>query len=309
MSEAKIPLLVIIGPTGVGKSHLAIKVAQCIGGEIISGDSMQVYRGMDIGTAKVTPEEQQLVPHHLIDIRDLNEEYSVVDFCQEAKEKIYEIHSRGKVPIIAGGTGLYIQAFLEEYEFSDVCEDPDFRAVMEERAKQDPESLYQELVAKDPAIAAEIEPNNIRRVIRALENIEAGKSLSREKKEGWLEQAWVIGLNMERSAMYERINYRVESMIENGWIDECRGLLKSNVPLSQSALQAIGYKEIFSVLKNNENNHFLIEEIQKRTRNFAKRQVTWFRRMNYIDWFQVEMDTNWDVLCDEICENWKSKLV
>lgn len=299
-------LLVILGPTGIGKSHLAIKVAEKLSGEIISGDSMQVYCGMDIGTAKVSLEEQNLIPHHLIDIRNPDEEYSVVDFCQEADQKVREIFARGNIPIIAGGTGLYLQAFLEGYDFSDAPEDKAFRDQLLAAEKKNPGQLYQELEGKDPQTASKIEPHNIRRVIRALENIKHGTSLSDQKKEHWLYSSWVIGLRTDREKLYNRINQRVEIMMNEGWMEECRRLLE-NTSLSTTALQAIGYREIFEGIKKGIATKDLIEPIQQKTRQFAKRQLTWYRRMEYIEWIDVDENTDWDLIADMICSEWYRK--
>lgn len=306
MIDKKKNLLVILGPTGIGKSHLAIKVAERLSGEVISGDSMQVYRGMDIGTAKVSIEEQKLIPHHLIDIRDPKEEYSVVDFCQEANQKIEEIIKRDKVPIIAGGTGLYLQAFLEGYDFSDAPEDKEFRDQLSLIEEKNPGELYRELQGKDPETASKIEPQNIRRVIRALENIKHGTTLSDQKREHWVNSSWVIGLRTDREKLYHRINQRVEAMINEGWIEECKKLL-ADFPLSDTALQAIGYREIFDGLKNEIEPKDLIERIQQRTRQFAKRQLTWYRRMDYIHWIDVNEKTDWDLTADGICTEWYRK--
>lgn len=306
MIENKKNLLVILGPTGIGKSHLAIKVAEKLSGEIISGDSMQVYRGMDIGTAKVSREEQDLIPHHLIDIRDPDEEYSVVDFCKEADEKVHEILGRGKLPIIAGGTGLYLQAFLEGYDFSDAPEDKAFRDQLSLIEEKNPGKLYQDLKEKDPQTASKIEPHNIRRVIRALENIEHGTTLSEEKKEHWINSSWVIGLRTDREKLYNRINQRVEAMINEGWVEECQRLLEKG-SLSVTALQAIGYREIFDGIKKGIKTKDLIEPIQQKTRQFAKRQLTWYRRMEYIDWIDVDEKTDWNLIADMICTEWYRK--
>lgn len=304
--DKKKNLLVILGPTGIGKSHLAIKVAERLSGEVISGDSMQVYRGMDIGTAKVSVEEQKMIPHHLIDIRDPEEEYSVVDFCQEAKQKIEEIIKRNKVPIIAGGTGLYLQALLEGYDFSDAPEDKEFRDRLSLVEEKNPGELYRELKEKDLETALKIEPHNIRRVIRALENIRHGTKLSNQKKEKWIHSSWVIGLRTDREKLYHRINQRVEMMINNGWIEECRELLDKS-SLSDTALQAIGYREIFDGIKKGVEPRELIECIQQRTRQFAKRQLTWYRRMDYISWIDVDEKTDWNLTADGICREWYRK--
>jgi tRNA dimethylallyltransferase len=307
MRGKKASILVILGPTGIGKSGLALKVAERINGEILSGDSMQVYHNMDIGTAKVTLEEQKMIPHHLIDIRDISEEYNVVDFCEEANKLIAEIEVRGKVPIIAGGTGLYIQALLEGYQFSEVSKNENFRKELEERAQIKPQSLYQELQEKDPINSQYIDPNNIRRIIRALENISVGKGISREKSSELVFDGYVFGLSMDRNKMYDRINKRVDKMISEGWIDECKKLLPFRSTFSQNALQAIGYKEIFQGLETDGIDTELIDKIKQRTRQFAKRQLTWFRRMEYITWLEIDEEQDFDKLADRVASQWLEK--
>lgn len=305
MKENKPEFIVILGATGIGKSSLGIQLAQCLQGEIISGDSMQVYRGMDIGTGKVTSEEQRLIPHHLIDIRSPNEEYSVVDFCKEAEIAMEAIQSRGKIPIIVGGTGLYIQAFLENYQFSEIGHQKSFRMELEEQEERDPGSLYVTLCGKDAALAKEIEPQNLRRVIRALETLEFGSSLSREKKSDRVSKAWVLGLRGERGWMYERINQRVDEMARLGWERECQNLWDEyGETLSANALQAIGYQEIFRMVEKKQSvDQNCLDEIKQRTRRFAKRQVTWFKRMPYIEWLDIDSSINWSFLTNQLFRN------
>ena len=246
----KQPLLVILGPTGVGKSRLALEIGSKIKGEIISGDSMQVYQDMNIGTAKVTEAEQALVPHHLLDIRKPNEDYSVMDFCEMAEPLISEIASRGHLPILAGGTGLYIQSLLENYQFSKVPPDLEYRKMLEEKAKKEGfDALYQELLKLDPESAARITPQNTRRVIRALESLRAGEAVSAICSGELHYDALVIGLEMDRPLLYDRINRRVDLMFEEGWVDECRELIQKWPHMSPGSCQAIGYKEIFAHLR------------------------------------------------------------
>ena len=307
MSQKKTPVIVILGPTGIGKSDLGIRLAELIGGEIISGDSMQVYRGMDIGTGKVTPREQEQVVHHLIDIKNPDEEYSVADFCIEADQLIRQITERGKVPIIVGGTGLYLQALIEGYEFSSVPENKEFRSQLEERALDNSKELYEELRKKDPEIAKEIEPENVRRVIRALENLEFGQSLSRKKAASHPYDHWIIGLTGPRDFMYDRINQRVDLMIKSGWAEECADLIGKSIDFSKNALQAIGYKEIFECIKNNHViDSMIIEKIKQRTRNFAKRQVTWFKRMDYIHWIEIDQKTERSKILTDLVFYWEN---
>ena len=307
MSQKKIPVIVILGPTGLGKSDLGIGLAELIGGEIISGDSMQVYRGMDIGTGKVSPSEQEQVAHHLIDIKNPDEEYSVADFCVQADQLIRQITERGRVPIIVGGTGLYLQALIEGYEFSSVPENKEFRSQLEKRALDNSRELYEELRKKDPEIAKEIEPENVRRVIRALENIESGQTLSRKKAEDYPYDHWIIGLTGPREFMYDRINQRVDGMIQAGWVEECEELMRKSSAFSKNALQAIGYKEIVECIKNNHIiDSTIIEKIKQRTRNFAKRQVTWFKRMDYIQWVEVNQTTERIKILKELVFYWEN---
>lgn len=305
----KQPLLVILGPTGVGKSRLALEIVAKIRGEIISGDSMQVYQDMNIGTAKVTEVEQALVPHHLLNIRKPNEDYNVMDFCEMAEPLISDIASRGHLPILAGGTGLYIQSLLENYQFSKVPPDIAYRKILEERAEKEGfDALYQELLKWDPESANRITPQNTRRVIRALENIKSGETVSVTRSGELHYRTLVIGLEMDRSLLYERINHRVDMMFAEGWVDECKGLLEQWPTMSPASCQAIGYKEIFAYLRGELTLDRTKEVIKQRTRNFAKRQITWFRRMDYIRWHKISEETNFDILANQIIEIWQENL-
>ena len=305
----KQPLLVILGPTGVGKSRLALEIGSKIKGEIISGDSMQVYQDMNIGTAKVTEAEQALVPHHLLDIRKPNEDYSVMDFCEMAEPLISEIASRGHLPILAGGTGLYIQSLLENYQFSKVPPDLEYRKMLEEKAKKEGfDALYQELLKLDPESAARITPQNTRRVIRALESLRAGEAVSVLRSGELHYDTLVIGLEMDRPLLYDRINRRVDLMFEEGWVDECRELIQKWPHMSPGSCQAIGYKEIFAHLRGELTLEMTKEIIKQRTRNFAKRQITWFRRMDYIRWQKVSESTNFELLANQVIRIWEENL-
>lgn len=225
-------VVVIVGPTATGKSHCAIEVAKRFNGEIISGDSMLVYKGVNIGTAKPTAEELEAVPHHLVDILPPDASFSVVDFVERAKTLITEINSRGKLPIIAGGTGLYIKALLEDYSFNSVDEDTELRRKLEaEAAEIGAEALHQRLAELDPEAAERIHPNNVRRVVRALESALSGDTVNQQVAEESPYDALVFGLNMERSALYDRINRRVDLMLETGLEQEVRQLLEQGYRL------------------------------------------------------------------------------
>jgi tRNA dimethylallyltransferase len=296
-------LLVIIGPTAVGKTKLSIELAKQFNGEIISGDSMQIYRGMDIGTAKITIDEMEGIVHHLIDIKEPNESFSVAEFQQLVRAKIREIASRGKLPIIVGGTGLYIQSVIYDYQFSEAPADEEFRLQLEEKAKLiGNEALHQELTVVDPESAAQIHPNNVRRVIRALEIYHCtGKMMSEYQKEqqpDLLYNTAIIGLTMERDLLYQRINTRVDIMVKEGLINEVSALHKQALRECQS-IQAIGYKEIYDFFDGKVTLDNAIENLKQNSRRYAKRQLTWFRNKMEVDWFDM---TDVDNLSKKITE-------
>ncbi|MEH7333509.1 tRNA (adenosine(37)-N6)-dimethylallyltransferase MiaA [Neobacillus drentensis] len=289
--DSKQKLLVIIGPTAVGKTKLSIEMAKQFNGEIISGDSMQIYRGMDIGTAKITQEEMEGIPHHLIDIKEPNENFSVAEFQSLVRAKIEEIAKMGKLPIIAGGTGLYIQSVIYDYQFSDVSGDEQFRQQLEQRAKEiGNEALYKELSEVDPESAAQIHPNNVRRVIRALEIYHlTGKTMQefqRTQEPDLMYDTALIGLTMERDMLYERINARVDLMMEQGLLDEVKSLYHQGLRDCQS-IQAIGYKEIYEYLDGKVSLHDAVEILKQNSRRYAKRQLTWFRNKMDVKWFDM----------------------
>ncbi|MDR7076184.1 tRNA dimethylallyltransferase [Neobacillus niacini] len=289
--DSKQKLLVIIGPTAVGKTKLSIELAKRYNGEIISGDSMQIYRGMDIGTAKIKIEEMEGIPHHLIDIKEPDESFSVAEFQQLVRAKISEITSKGKLPIIVGGTGLYIQAVIYDYQFSDAPADEEFRLHLVERAKEiGNEALHNELTKVDPESASQIHPNNVRRVIRALEIFHCtGKIMSEyqnNQQPDLLYDTALIGLTMEREKLYERINTRVEMMMSEGLIEEVSHLHKQGIRDCQS-IQAIGYKEIYDYLDGKVSFNDAVENLQQNSRRYAKRQLTWFRNKMDVEWFDM----------------------
>lgn len=287
-----------MGPTAVGKTKLSIHLAKQYNGEIISGDSMQIYRGMDIGTAKVKPEEQEGIPHHLIDILEPHEDFSVSDFQALALQKIDKIHAMDKLPLLVGGTGLYVQSVTHHFQFSEVGGDKEVRERWEAYLQQHgAEALHQVLTMKDPEYAKELHPNNARRVIRALEVIEStGQSMSAYQQD-WNRtspyQLVMIGLTMDRKVLYDRINRRVDQMIEEGLLEEVQGLLSLGLPPDTTALQAIGYKELILYIQGQMNLDEAIELLKRNSRRYAKRQLTWFRRMKEVTWFDVTDLSKW----------------
>ncbi|NLY53226.1 MAG: tRNA (adenosine(37)-N6)-dimethylallyltransferase MiaA [Firmicutes bacterium] len=286
-------LLVIVGPTAVGKTDIAIQLALKLNGEIISADSMQIYRGMDIGTAKPTLEEQAGIPHHLIDVVDPGEPFSVADFQALARAKIDEISARGRLPILAGGTGLYVRAVIDPYNFIPAETDWKLREKLRRQAQEvGLASIYQWLSEVDPVAADRIHPNDARRIIRALEVYQTtGKPLSfweqQVDTDRPLYDLLMIGLNRPRQELYQRINLRVDKMVEAGLLDEARRLLAQGLDEKFIANQAIGYKEFFPYLKGQETLDEAMERLKQNTRRYAKRQLTWFRADPRIQWVQI----------------------
>lgn len=284
-------LLVIIGPTAVGKTKLSIELAKQLNGEIISGDSMQIYRGMDIGTAKIKEDEMEGIPHHLIDIKDPSENFSVAEFQDLVRTKINEISKKGKLPIIVGGTGLYIQSVIFDYQFSEAPADENFRNSLEQKAKMvGNEQLHKELAEVDPDSADVIHPNNIRRVIRALEVYHCtGKTMSewqQTQQPDLLYQAAIVGLTMDREKLYERINARVDIMMQEGLLKEVQGLYEKGFRDCQS-IQAIGYKELYEYFDGKVPLETAVENLKQNSRRYAKRQLTWFRNKMNVEWFDM----------------------
>ena len=285
-------LVAIVGPTAVGKTKLSIDLAKLLNGEIISGDSMLLYKGMNIGTAKPSTEERSGIVHHLIDILEPDDEFSVVDFKELADKCISEINERGKKPVLAGGTGLYVKSLLEDYNFDLTPEDPEFRTQMHHLAEESGREYVHAMLAKMDAKAAEkLHPNDLKRVIRALEVYRrTGQSIMMRNvnsPDHLRYDAVVIGLIMERNQLYERINQRVDAMMSAGLIDEVAGLLERGITRECQSMQAIGYKEIAAYLKGEIGLDTAIANIKQATRHFAKRQMTWYRKMPYIVWFDV----------------------
>ncbi|MFK2825075.1 tRNA (adenosine(37)-N6)-dimethylallyltransferase MiaA [Bacillus sp. B190/17] len=305
-------LIVIIGPTAVGKTALSIHLAKRFGGEIISGDSMQIYKGMDIGTAKATLEEREGIPHHLIDIKDPNESFSAAEFQQLVRKKITEITNKGAVPIIVGGTGLYIQSVIYDYQFSEAGSQTSLREKLEKEAEQlGNEAFYEKLKQIDPQAAGGIHPNNVRRVIRALEvYYTTGKRMSEQQERQpneLLYETVLIGLMMERDQLYNRINTRVDMMMKEGLLEEVRTLWEQGIRSGQ-AVQAIGYKELFGYLRGEETLETAVEQLKQNSRNYAKRQLTWFRNKMQVDWFDLSDEENRQEKINEISDFIAGKL-
>ncbi len=301
-------VIVIVGPTASGKTNLSIELAKRMNGEIISADSMQIYKYMDIGTAKPTKEEMQDISHYLIDEVLPNEDFNVVRFKELAEKYIDNILEKGKQPIVAGGTGLYISSLINNINFSESESDWELREALKKEAEEfGPEYLHKKLQEVDPNSALSIHPNNIKRVIRALEvyyqtqkPISYHNEMSRSIPPKY--QFVLVGLNMDRQVLYERINKRVDIMIQNGLVDEVKGLVDQGYADSIISMQGIGYKEILEFLRNNITLEQAIDNIKQGTRRYAKRQITWFKRIHGINWFNVDNCGNNINVINEIYE-------
>ena len=297
-NEKKQPLIIIAGPTATGKSAAAVKVAKEIGGEVISADSMQVYRGMDIGSAKITVEETEGVPHHLIDVLEPTEDFNVSIFQKMAKEAMAGIYERGHIPIICGGTGFYIQSVLYDIDFTKEDTDYSYRHSLEQlAAEKGTAALYEMLKAVDPASCESIHENNVKRVIRALEYYhETGQPISahnaeqREKEEAYEALFFVIA--DDRAAMYERIDRRVDQMVDAGLVEEVQRLKDMGIPRMAVSMQGLGYKEIFDHLNGDCTLEEAVYTIKRDTRHFAKRQLTWFKREPSVIWIDRSVYTD-----------------
>lgn len=285
------PLIILAGPTAVGKTSLSIRLAKETGGEIISADSMQVYRHMDIGSAKITKEEMEGVPHYLVDVLEPEEEFNVVRFQQMAKEAAERIWEKGKIPLVVGGTGFYIQALLYDIDFTENDGDESYRRQLEQKASDEEgaSELYEMLKAVDLKAAQEIHPRNIKRIVRALEFYhQTGKKISehnetQRQRESPYNYAYFV-LTDERSRLYERIDRRVDLMMEQGLLDEVRYLKKRGVRKDSTAMQGLGYKELYAYLDGEYPLDEAVRIIKRDTRHFAKRQLTWFKRERDVIW-------------------------
>ncbi|MEY8599391.1 tRNA (adenosine(37)-N6)-dimethylallyltransferase MiaA [Staphylococcus shinii] len=295
MQNDKPFLIVLVGPTAVGKTEFSIELAKKVNGEIISGDSMQVYKQMDIGTAKITQDEMSGIPHHMIDILEPDENFSVYEFKNRAQRLIKEITARGHVPIIAGGTGLYIQSLIYNYDFEDetISEQKslEIEAKLSELDQLSNEELHQYLASFDEVSAQDIHPNNRKRVRRAIQYYLKTKKLlsSRKKVQQFTENydTLLLGIEMSRDILYQRINKRVDIMLERGLVSEVQQLVDNGYETSQS-MQAIGYKEIVPVIKQELSLDEATEKLKQHSRNYAKRQMTWFKNKLDVLWLDRE---------------------
>jgi len=288
-------LVAIVGPTGIGKSRLALHLARKFGGEIISADSRQVYRHMDIGTAKPDPQEQAQVRHHLIDIVNPDEDFSLAQYQKLAFSAIRDIQRRAKLPILVGGSGLYVRAVLEGWQLPKAKPDPELRRQLEKRAADgDGESLYQELIKIDPAAARKIDPRNVRRVIRALEvHYQTSQTFSRlQGKKALPYRTLIIGLTAERKELYRRIDRRVDEMVKRGLVTEVEKLVNMGYDFNLPAMSSIGYKQIAVFLKGEISLEMAVQQIKYETHRFVRHQYAWFRlsdeRIHWFDMAQIQ---------------------
>lgn len=301
-------VILLAGPTAVGKTDLSLALAEALGGEIICADSMQIYRHMTIGTAKPTLEELKRCPHHLFDYIDPKDSYSVSDYKRDATEKILELFSRGKVPIITGGTGLYFNALMYQMDFSEQPPDLALRELLKKQVEEEgAEALYNRLTTLNPEVAATIHPNNVHRVMRAIE-IASNKDAQqkafvqlKERETRYDYQLYV--LERDREELYERINRRVMLMVEAGLFEEVETLQKIGLTENMQSMKGIGYKEVFSYLKGEATREETISAIQQNSRHYAKRQLTWFRRYPEANWLNLSKVDDYSVIISDIISN------
>lgn len=310
----KKPLVILTGPTAVGKTKASIGLAKAIGGEIISADSMQVYKQMDIGSAKIKPSEMEEIPHYLLDILEPDEEFHVVLFQQMAKQAIQKIYEKGKIPIIVGGTGFYIQAVLYDIDFSENEKDTSYREELEKLAQTKGAEYLHDLLRKvDEKSAQDIHANNVKRVIRALEYFhQTGEKISehneeQRKKVSPYNFSYFV-LNDEREHLYERINLRVDQMINEGLVSEVQSLKEKGYTRDMVSMQGLGYKEMLDYLDNKCSLEEAVEIIKRDTRHFAKRQITWFKRESDVTWIdKKEYEYNEERILKAMLEELKER--
>jgi len=293
-------VIVIVGPTGVGKTKLSIELAKHFNSEVINGDSVQIYKELNIGSAKVSKEEMQGIKHHLIDFKNIEEDYTVYDYQNDLRNKIKEFNDKNIIPIIAGGTGLYLKAALYDYKFEK--EDNEKFNLYENLSN---EEVYNLLKEKDEKEASKLHPNNRKRVVRALnviENIGGSKSdMLKNQEHKPIYDVCFVGLTLPRDILYERINKRVDQMIENGLLEETKQLFNKYGKENYKSLQAIGYKELFAYYRNEVSYEEAIELIKKKSRNYAKRQYTWFNNQFDVKWFDVNLE-NFDTTIKNVVD-------
>lgn len=289
-------IIAVCGPTAVGKTKYAIEAAKAFGGEVVSCDSMQLYKYMDIGSAKPTAEELAQVPHHLVDLIDPADAFSVAEYQKLAREAIEDIFDRGKVPVIAGGTGLYLNSLLYDMDFSNAKQDQNLRLQLEKEAEEfGPEYLHNKLRELDSEAASRIHPNNIKKVVRAIEGALSGDNIKDFKECNTKVKDFeriLIGLTRDREELYDRINLRVDLLVEQGLFDEVKGLLDKGLTESDISMKGIGYKEIIGYFNGKYTEEEAIDLIKKNTRHLAKRQITWFKRYEDIHWIDISQYQN-----------------
>ena len=305
------PLLVIVGPTAVGKTAVAVECCLALGGEIVSADSMQVYRHMNVGTAKPTAEELRGVPHHCIDVVESDEDYSVARYKADAEGAIADIHARGKLPVLCGGTGLYVKAVLYGLDLPIVAADWDLRRRLEDEAQRlGPEQFHERLRQVDPTAAARIHPNNVRRVVRALEvYMLTGRPMSSYHR---LDHALspqynvlAFGLTMPRAALYRRIDARVDDMMRRGLLDEVRWLLEHGYSENLVSMKGLGYHQLAPCVRGEVDCDTAVQLLKRDTRHYARRQFTWFRAEPVLQWIDVSATGGVEVTAGAVCQAWK----
>ncbi len=289
---SKPQIFCVVGPTASGKTAYAIRLAKELDGEVVSCDSMQIYRGMDIGTAKPTIAEMQGIPHHMIDIIDPDRNYSVAEFVEDAKRCIEDILTRGKTPILCGGTGLYVDSIINGISFSEDARDDAYRAELIQLAAEKGNLAVHELLRRaDPKAAEQIHPNNLKRMVRTMEIIKTSGKTKAEfdlaARQEPLYDATVYGMDRDRDDLYRRIEIRVDLMMEQGLLGEVQSLMAKGIPMTATAMQAIGYKELVAYLNASCTLEEAIETIKRESRRYAKRQLTWFRRNPNIQWIKL----------------------
>lgn len=298
----KIPLIVIAGPTASGKTSLAVEVAKAIGGEVVSADSVQIYKYLDIGSAKPTPEEMQGIPHYMVGEIDPSRDFSVADFTAMAHKYIADIHSRGKIPILAGGTGLYINSVVNDVDFEDEQVDENLRKELWDLSKEKGADYMMQMLRQiDPVSAERIHQNNMVRVIRAIEfykttgiPISHHQELTKQKQSRY--NPCIIAIEHNREKLYERINLRVDIMMQNGLLDEVRSLINMGYRKSLNSMKGIGYKEVMDYLDGNMTYDELCEMIKQMSRRYAKRQITWFKKDSRTIWVKY----SGNIVCDTL---------
>ena len=302
MNKLKKPLIILTGPTAVGKTDLSIQLAKAVNGEIISADSMQVYKEMNIGSAKIQPEEMKGVSHYLVDEIEPEEEFNVVRFQTMAKNAMKTIYQKGKIPVIVGGTGFYIQALLYDIDFTDTTQDLNYRRELEQLVQEKGNEYLHEMLQKvDPKAAQEIHENNRKRVIRALEYYrDTGKQISehneqQRQKESPYQFVYFV-LNRDRQELYRRIDQRVDRMMEQGLLEEVKRLKERGCTSNMVSMKGLGYKELLDYLNGMNSLEEAVRIIKRDTRHFAKRQLTWFKREKEVNWIELDGKTEQQVL-------------